>query len=108
MKVSSRSFAFSNAYPAYPGRPGARSSLALLRIGLLATYMLRLRGLEVITAARTRPPTLQAELAEASGANLDMVLGNKLAFGTVSSNSLHFADDRAVGRRPGVGRRVVA
>lgn len=146
-------------------------------IGLLATYALRLRGLEVVTAARTPPPTLQGELAEASGArylsterwpissfgerfgnidiifeatgsstvafdaleilgangvlcltgvssgdkrleiradrlNLGIVLGNKLMFGSVSSNPLHFAGAlRCIGesedRWPGLLVRLI-
>ena len=146
-------------------------------IGLLATYLLRLRGLEVFTAARTRAPTFQAELAEASGAhylstedhpvdtlgdvlggldviveasgssevafealgilgvngvlclmsvsgggrkveiptdalNLGMVLGNKLALGTVSSNAAHFHEalrsfDACERQWPGLLRRLL-
>jgi threonine dehydrogenase-like Zn-dependent dehydrogenase len=34
------------------------------QIGLLATLILRLRGLEVFTLARTQPPCLKAEIAE--------------------------------------------
>lgn len=34
-------------------------------LGLLATLILRLRGLEVTTLARTKPPTLNSELVEA-------------------------------------------
>jgi threonine dehydrogenase-like Zn-dependent dehydrogenase len=37
-------------------------------LGLLATLALRLRGLEVVTLARSAPPTLNSELAEAIGA----------------------------------------
>jgi len=37
-------------------------------LGLLATLILRLRGLEVTTLARTEPPTRNSELAEALGA----------------------------------------
>jgi glucose 1-dehydrogenase len=37
-------------------------------LGLLATLALRLRGIEVTTLARTTPPTLNSELAEAVGA----------------------------------------
>jgi glucose 1-dehydrogenase len=37
-------------------------------LGLLATLILRLRGLEVTTSARTEPPTLNSELVEALGA----------------------------------------
>jgi threonine dehydrogenase-like Zn-dependent dehydrogenase len=139
-----------------PWQPRRALVLGAGPIGLLATYVLRLRGLEVTTAARTPPPTPQAELAEASGAryvstnqspittlderlgdldlifeatgsslvafralgilgingvlcltgvsagdrelgipadrlNLELVLGNKLVFGTVSSNPAHFA-----------------
>ncbi|MEP7358193.1 MAG: glucose 1-dehydrogenase [Anaerolineales bacterium] len=37
-------------------------------LGLLATLALRLRGLEVTTLARTEPPYLNSELAEALGA----------------------------------------
>ncbi|MGH7129209.1 MAG: glucose dehydrogenase, partial [Planctomycetaceae bacterium] len=38
------------------------------QIGLLATLILRLRGLEVYTMARTRKPCLKAEIAEGYGA----------------------------------------
>jgi glucose 1-dehydrogenase len=38
------------------------------QIGLLTTLILRLRGLEVYTVSRTRPPTLKAEIAEGFGA----------------------------------------
>lgn len=38
------------------------------QIGLLATLILRLRGLQVYTLARTPPPTLKAEIAEGMGA----------------------------------------
>lgn len=37
-------------------------------LGLLATLVLRLRGLEVTTLARTEPPTLNSDLVEAVGA----------------------------------------
>ena len=40
-------------------------------IGLLATLLLRLRGLEVVTFARSLKPTLNAELAEAIGAHYE-------------------------------------
>jgi threonine dehydrogenase-like Zn-dependent dehydrogenase len=38
------------------------------KLGLLATLILRLRGLEVTTVARTEPPTFNSELVEALGA----------------------------------------
>jgi threonine dehydrogenase-like Zn-dependent dehydrogenase len=37
-------------------------------LGLLATLFLRLRGLEVVTVARTRPPFLNSDLLESIGA----------------------------------------
>ncbi len=40
-------------------------------LGLLATLVLRLRGLEVTTLARTEPPTLNSELVEALGARYE-------------------------------------
>jgi len=40
-------------------------------LGLLATLVLRLRGLEVTTLARTEPPTLNSELVEALGAHYE-------------------------------------
>ncbi len=40
-------------------------------IGLLATLILRLRGFEVVTFARSRKPTLNAELVEALGAHYE-------------------------------------
>lgn len=39
------------------------------QIGLLATLILRLRGLEVYTIARTAPPVLKAEIVEGLGAH---------------------------------------
>lgn len=39
------------------------------QIGLLATLVLRLRGLEVHTLARTPPPTVNSEIVEALGAH---------------------------------------
>ena len=42
--------------------------MCAVTLGLLATLALRLRGLEVTTLARTAPPTLNSELAEAIGA----------------------------------------
>jgi len=160
-----------------PWEPRRALVLGAGPIGLLATYALRLRGLEVITAARTPPPTLQGELAEASGAryvsteqwplstlgerlgdldiifeatgsgavafealeilgtngvlcltgvsagdkrldipvdqlNLRIVLANKLVFGTVSSNPLHFASalrcvEESEARWPGLLGRLI-
>lgn len=160
-----------------PWEPRRALVLGAGPIGLLATYLLRLRGLEVVTAARTEPPTLQADLVEAAGArylstrrqplpgldrelgsldvifeatgssavafqaldilgingvlcltgvsagnrrleipadvlNLEMVLGNKLAFGTVSSNPAHFQAalrclDDCEARWPGLLGRMI-
>ena len=45
-----------------------RPARAAGTLGLLATLMLRLRGLDVTTLARTEPPTLNSELVEALGA----------------------------------------
>lgn len=138
-----------------PWEPRRALVLGAGPIGLLATFLLRLHGLDVVTSALTRPPAIQSELVEAAGGrylsavthpiaglerelgnldvifeatgsstvafqalgilgtngvlvltgvsaghrtlripadvlNLEMVLGNKLAFGTVSSNPTHF------------------
>lgn len=49
-------------------RPRRVAVLGASTLGLLATLALRLRGLEVVTMARTRPPFLNAELIEEIGA----------------------------------------
>lgn len=49
-------------------RPERAAVMGAGTIGLLATLVLRLRGLEVTTFGRTRPPYLNAELIEALGA----------------------------------------
>lgn len=49
-------------------RPRRVAVLGASTLGLLATLVLRLRGLEVVTMARTRPPFLNAELIEEIGA----------------------------------------
>src|SRR5215207_3603259 len=49
-------------------RPKRAAVVGAGPLGLLATLALRLRGLEVVTLARTAPPTLNSELAEAIGA----------------------------------------
>jgi threonine dehydrogenase-like Zn-dependent dehydrogenase len=49
-------------------RPQRAAVLGAGTLGLLATLILRLRGLEVTTLARTEPPTLNSELVEALGA----------------------------------------
>jgi threonine dehydrogenase-like Zn-dependent dehydrogenase len=49
-------------------RPRRAAVLGSGTIGLLATLVLRLRGLEVTTFGLTRPPYLNAELIEAQGA----------------------------------------
>jgi threonine dehydrogenase-like Zn-dependent dehydrogenase len=46
-------------------RPERAAVVGAGTLGLLATLALRLRGLEVTTLARTEPPTLNSELAEA-------------------------------------------
>src|ERR687886_1960375 len=48
-------------------RPQRAAVVGAGTLGLLATLILRLRGLEVTTLARTKPPTLNSELAEAAG-----------------------------------------
>src|ERR671932_1537177 len=48
-------------------RPQRAAVVGAGTLGLLATLILRLRGLEVTTLARTEPPTLNSELAEAAG-----------------------------------------
>jgi glucose 1-dehydrogenase len=46
-------------------RPQRAAVVGAGTLGLLTTLILRLRGLEVTTLARTEPPTLNSELAEA-------------------------------------------
>ena len=46
-------------------RPECAAVVGAGTLGLLATLILRLRGLEVTTLARTEPPTLNSELVEA-------------------------------------------
>jgi glucose 1-dehydrogenase len=49
-------------------RPERAAVVGAGTLGLLATLLLRLRGLEVTTLARTEPPTLNSELVEDLGA----------------------------------------
>lgn len=49
-------------------RPERAAVVGAGTLGLLATLILRLRGLEVVTLARTEPPTLNSELVEVLGA----------------------------------------
>src|ERR671910_3229906 len=49
-------------------RPERAAVVGAGTLGLLTTLILRLRGLEVTTFARTEPPTLNSELVEALGA----------------------------------------
>ncbi len=49
-------------------RPRRAAVVGAGSLGLLATLILRLRGLEVTTLARTDPSTLSSDLVEASGA----------------------------------------
>jgi threonine dehydrogenase-like Zn-dependent dehydrogenase len=49
-------------------RPQRAAVLGAGTIGLLATLLLRLRGLEVVCYSRRRPPDLKSELVEALGA----------------------------------------
>jgi glucose 1-dehydrogenase len=49
-------------------RPQCAAVVGAGTLGLLATLILRLRGFEVTTLARTEPPTLNSELSEALGA----------------------------------------
>ncbi len=48
-------------------------------LGLLATLVLRLRGFEVVTFARSLPPTLNAELVEALGARYESLRARPMA-----------------------------
>jgi len=50
-------------------RPKTAYVMGAGQIGLLATLVLRLRGLEVFTLARGTPPSLKSELVEAMGAH---------------------------------------
>ncbi len=52
-------------------RPARAAVVGAGTLGLLATLILRLRGLEVTTLARTGPPTLNSELVEALGARYE-------------------------------------
>lgn len=49
-------------------RPQIAYVLGAGQIGLLATMVLRLRGLEVYTLSRTKPPTLKSKIVEQYGA----------------------------------------
>ncbi len=49
-------------------RPQRAAVLGAGPLGLLATFILRLRGLDVTTLARTQPPSFNAEMVEAVGA----------------------------------------
>jgi threonine dehydrogenase-like Zn-dependent dehydrogenase len=49
-------------------RPERAAVLGAGPLGLLATFILRQRGFDVTTLARSRPPTFNAELAQAVGA----------------------------------------
>jgi threonine dehydrogenase-like Zn-dependent dehydrogenase len=49
-------------------RPQRAAVVSAGALGLVATFILRLRGLNVTTLARTEPPTLNSELVEALGA----------------------------------------
>ncbi|HMA34818.1 MAG TPA: glucose 1-dehydrogenase [Chloroflexia bacterium] len=49
-------------------RPQRAAVLGAGPVGLLATLALRLRGLEVVTLARSMPPTTQSRMVEALGA----------------------------------------
>jgi glucose 1-dehydrogenase len=49
-------------------RPQRAAVIGAGTLGLIATLALRLRGLEVTTLARSEPPTLNSQLAEAIGA----------------------------------------
>lgn len=49
-------------------RPQRAAVLGAGTLGLLASLVLRLRGLEVVTVARTRPPFLNSQLLEEIGA----------------------------------------
>jgi threonine dehydrogenase-like Zn-dependent dehydrogenase len=50
-------------------RPRIAYVLGAGQIGLLTTLILRLRGIDVFTLARTRPPTLNADIVRELGAN---------------------------------------
>ena len=52
-------------------RPRRAAVVGAGTLGFLATLILRLRGLEVTTLARTEPPTLNSELVEALGARYE-------------------------------------
>jgi threonine dehydrogenase-like Zn-dependent dehydrogenase len=60
-------------------RPKRAAVMGAGSIGLLATLLLRLRGFEVVTFARSLRPTLNSELAEAIGAHYESVRARPMA-----------------------------
>jgi threonine dehydrogenase-like Zn-dependent dehydrogenase len=112
-------------------RPKIAYVLGAGQIGLLSTLILKLRGLEVYTLARSLPTTLSSEIVKGMEAtyvsttggnrmtevhsdkiNIDWVLGNKLLLGSVNANREHFESgirDMALGEVmfPGVIQRIL-
>ncbi|MCA9210958.1 MAG: glucose 1-dehydrogenase [Pirellulaceae bacterium] len=60
-------------------RPRIAYVMGAGQIGLLATLILRLRGLEVYTMARSKPPTLNSEIVEGMEAHYVSLSETKLA-----------------------------
>lgn len=60
-------------------RPERAAVMGAGSIGLLATLLLRLRGFEVVTFARSLRPTLNSELAEAIGAHYESLRTRPMA-----------------------------
>ncbi|MCE5307427.1 MAG: glucose 1-dehydrogenase [Acidobacteriales bacterium] len=60
-------------------RPKRAAVMGAGSIGLLATLLLRLRGFEVVTFARSLKPTLNSELAEAIGAHYESLRARPMA-----------------------------
>ena len=83
-------------------RPKRAAVMGTGTLGLLATLVLPLRGLEVAAFGRKPKPYLNAELVEALGAryvntadpadriNLDFVLGNRVMVGSVNASRENF------------------
>ena len=99
-------------------RPSRAAVVGVGPLGLLATLVLRLRGLEVTTLARTDPHTLNSELVEALGARYESTNELPLSqaaekygpfdliFEATGASSVAFEGMEAYGqeRRPGTDR----
>lgn len=91
-------------------RPARAAVVGVGTLGLLATLMLRLRGLDVTAMARAEPPTLNSQLAEALGARYLSIAKTPLIqaaekygpfdviFEATGASSVAFAGMEALGR----------